>query len=135
VLAGWVALLSPTWCCCANVWGGQAGSDLAQSVPVQTGQSQCSGCTSAKEGHPTENQSSHPGDTCDCGLHQRIDTAVIGQSTFHVAPPQVQPVVVSLPYVISTFAFEPLSVIANIRGAPPHGDLQSLLARYCLLLV
>lgn len=137
VLAAWVGLLSPLWCCCA-VWGDSAGQVSAESAPMPTRQNGCSGCTSKdQDGHqPAQNQSSRPDGPCHCEHHQNIDAAVpVPVIAPIVVSPQPPLVVDLLPHATRVLSFGPSTVLADIRGAPPNGGPQSLFSLYCLLLV
>jgi hypothetical protein len=135
LLAGWVALLSPLWCCCPS-WGDELGEVSPERVSLTSSDKTCSGCPAEEESEPTTDIPAHPTKPCDCDHHQTVGSMMVAEvGTSPVAPPQTWPVWVLRSDPIPPFASKPTTFICNIRGAPPNVDSQSLVSLHCLLVV
>lgn len=134
VLAGWLAAVSPLWCCCV-AWGDSAEHASAQYASASAEPDDCTSCPAGGEDRPAEGQSSQPGDPCQCEQH-RLDIDLSGSghvASLAVVP--VQPVLIQSPEAGLIVVGGQASYISTSRGDLLGGETQSLFALNCLLLV
>jgi hypothetical protein len=135
VLAGWVAAVSPLWCCCI-AWGGSAEHASGQYASASAELDDCTGCPASGEDRPAEGQSSQPDDPCQCEQYRLdIDPSGSGHVTSLAVVLPVQPVLIQSPETGLIVVGGQASYISTSRRDPLGGETQSLFALSCLLLV
>ena len=135
VLAVWLAVLSPLWCCCTGS-ADPMGELPVKSQLVSTPHGGCSSCPSSEQDLHTRPGPSDQGEPCDCNGHHRDVQIVVGEFGAPSAWASQAPPVLMLSIPATTDVLPRTATLKpRKRGYPPGSRSSSLFSLHALLLV